>query len=275
MNEIYRYVADIAERGQEAVLVTVVEKAGSAPAVPGTKMLVSPDGSSRGTVGGGELEQRAKTHGLELLALRESGLVKYSLLEGGKVAGAEPLAMLCGGNITLFFEYLGYQAHVYVFGAGHVGAAIARCLADTGCRVTLIDDRDEVVAALQDVESQLTPSYGSPLQNEPVPDGSFFVIATTSHDADLAVLRQVFTSGWHPGYVGLLASKRKAEELVRRLEEELGTAIDRDVLFSPVGLDIGGRSPAEIAIAIAAEIQAVRYGKRGHQHMRIKARRPT
>jgi xanthine dehydrogenase accessory factor len=67
----------------------------------------------------------------------------------------------------------------------------------------------------------------------------------------------------------LIASRRKAPVMTARLKEELGKEIDLSALYSPVGLDIGGASPDEIAISIISELQAVRNNKTGHKHMRL------
>jgi xanthine dehydrogenase accessory factor len=69
----------------------------------------------------------------------------------------------------------------------------------------------------------------------------------------------------------MLASQRKARTLVRRLVQDLGEEVDLSPLYSPVGLDLGGRSPSDIAIAIAAEIQVLQYSKAGHKHLRLEA----
>ena len=268
VDDIYEHILDLRRHGGQAVLVTVVEKEGSAPAPPGAKMLVCADGTTVGTVGGGGLEHAAVSQAAQLLDQKGSQLIKYSLLENGRVADAEPLGMLCGGTISLFYEHLGYEAHVYIFGAGHVGRTLAHYLKNMRCYVIVVDDRPEVALPMESAHRLVTANYGSALEEETVPEGAYFVIGTPSHQADYEVLKRIFTSDWKPCYVGMLASKRKARSLIQRLVEEVENTIDLSVLYSPVGLDLGGRSPDEIAIAIAAEIQALRYGKEGHKHMR-------
>jgi len=66
----------------------------------------------------------------------------------------------------------------------------------------------------------------------------------------------------------MVASKRKAPLMVRQLEEELGGDVNLEILYAPVGLDTGGPTPDEIAISIIAEIQAIRYNKTGHRHLK-------
>jgi xanthine dehydrogenase accessory factor len=272
MNEaIYRRLLELAQMGGEAVLVTVVQKQGSGPQVPGAKMLVEAQGIPLGTVGGGELEQVAGRLAIQLLAERRCDMVTYALLDGGKLAGtqaeAQQLGMVCGGTVTLFYEYLGYQTHIYLFGGGHVGQAVARHLIGSGCYVTVVDERPEI-AAVPGANRLLTADYATALSDEAVPAGAYFLIGTPSHTHDYEMLRRIMTSAWAPRYVGMLGSRKKSEELVRRLREKTADAIDLGALHTPVGLDLGGATPDEIAISIVAEIQALRYGKEGHRHMR-------
>lgn len=271
MDAIYERILELGRRGGEAVLVTVVRKEGSAPANPGTKMLVSAGGVSLGTVGGGALEKAARAKALELLAVRQSEMVTYSMLEGERIAeesDAEALSMWCGGKITLFFEHLGHDAYVYLYGAGHVGSAVAYHLQGTGCYVAIIDDREKVLAETPEVDRRILVPYDQALQDEAVPPGAYFVIGTPAHEADYAVLKRILSADWAPRYVGMLGSRRKSQELTRRVLDELGEETDLSMLYTPVGLDIGGSSPHEIAVSIVAEIQALRYGKEGNQHMR-------
>ena len=271
MNEIYERIVNLIERGDEAMLITVVDKRGSTPASPGAKMLLHADGSTVGTVGGGGLERLATSKAVELLAQRRSLLVTYSLAEDGHVSDAEPISMACGGTISLFYDYLGYQAHIYIFGAGHVGGALAYHLKGSRCRVTLVDPRQDMMTDVDGVTRLVVGEYATALRDEEVREGAFHVIATPSHVFDYDVLHRIFASDWRPRYVGMLGSRSKAASTLQRLVDELGNQVNLDPVYCPVGLDLGGGSPEEIAIAIMAEIQALQYGKTGGQHMRISA----
>lgn len=266
---VYRAILDLRARGGEGVLVTVVEREGSAPAEPGTKMLVGPGGHLVGTVGGGRLEALAVARAQEALRRREGALQRYTLTERGDPddEGA-PTGMLCGGRVALFYEYLGSPLRAYVYGAGHVGAALARVLRLLHAHVVVIDPRADLAALAEGADRTVVAPYATALDGEDVPVGGYFVIATPGHESDYDVLARVLTSSWAPRYVGMVASGRKAAGLVGRLREEHGADIDLGPLYTPVGLDLGGSTPEEIALSIAAEIQAVRYCKAGHRHLR-------
>ncbi len=268
MPTIYEELLELQKSGGESVLVTVVEKEGSGPLPPGAKMLVHRDGRTTGTVGGGELERLATARAGDLLRARQSHLQRYALLDHHQVAEEEEATgMVCGGKVTLFYEYISSGPHLYIFGGGHIGHALAYHLRTLPYYVTIIDDRPGIERSLPAVARVLIADYETALDGKHVPKGSFFVIATPAHAADYLVLRRLIAGDWKPRYVGLLSSHTKATTFIRKLRQELGEKIDFSVLYTPVGLDLGGSSADEIAISVIAEIQAVRYGRLGHRHL--------
>ncbi|MFN3346605.1 MAG: XdhC family protein, partial [Candidatus Bipolaricaulaceae bacterium] len=135
----FQRIAEVMERGEPAVLVTVVEVVGSAPREAGARMLVFPDGRVEGTVGGGALEHHAVHRALELLQNGpQTSLETHELRD---------LGMLCGGRTTLFYEVLRAQPTLAIFGAGHVGKLLAQLArAATPWRILVLDDRQELLA---------------------------------------------------------------------------------------------------------------------------------
>jgi xanthine dehydrogenase accessory factor len=269
VDRIYQALLDVRRDGVEAMLVTVADKQGSAPALPGTKMIVYADGATLGTVGGGALEQMARAKAQELLALRQSGLVNYALTEGGQLTASEPTGMICGGRAALLYEYLGHGLRVVVYGAGHVGKALVDVLRPLPCYLTVVDPRAELIAQSEGANRLITADYTTAFQDEPPPAGGYYVIATPGHAMDYEVLKRLYAASWSPRYVGLVASRAKVSVFVQRLREELGRDLDLRTLYAPVGLDLGGSTPEEIAISISAEILALRHDKAGHKHLRL------
>ncbi len=153
------------------------------------------------------------------------------------------------------------RAHLMLFGAGHVGAAIVRALAELPCRVTWIDERDDMfpseVPANVTVEATDTPEA---LVAQAAP-GTTFLVMTHSHALDLrlsiAILSRVRTlelTDWF----GLIGSDTKRRQFEHRLRER-GIANERiDAMVCPIGLPgIAGKAPAVIAVAVAAQLLAV------------------
>jgi xanthine dehydrogenase accessory factor len=181
--------------------------------------------------------------------------------------------MLCGGKATLFYEFLGSRGNVVIFGAGHVGQALAYHLAPLNFHTTLLDTRKEIIEGIRrdEINAELTADYQNAVREHEGPDDTYCVIATHSHEEDYRVLKAVIEAPWEPTYIGVIASARKARELRRRLQEECRTPIPLETVFMPCGLDTGGPAPHEIAVSVVAEIQSVRFAKSGHRHMRERA----
>jgi xanthine dehydrogenase accessory factor len=252
-------LAEMAAEGRPFVLVTLAEASGSTPQDAGTKMLVDASGLRFGTVGGGRVEQQAIEKARALLAdpaAPSCTLVEWNL--------KRDVGMTCGGTVKLLFE--SHHVHpwrVVVFGAGHVGQALVRCLLLLDCRVVCVDSRREWLDRLPR-ESQLTTL----LRDEPRdyaarlgPD-DYVVCMTMGHRTDFPVLEAIFTAGLEPAYLGVIGSRAKREVLRRELEAAGVPAAAIERLRCPVGLPLGGNQPGEIAVSVAAEILQVRDQRR-------------
>jgi len=262
--ETLRRCLQFLEEGCDVLLITVLQASQGTPGKEGFKLALASDGRRFGTVGGGALEHRALADAQELLRKRKNALISYNLAE---------LGMRCGGEATLAFEYLPARRRFLLFGGGHIGRTLTPMLEALGFRVTVYDSRPEVREALAE-----TPEAGrevvigeytdlSPVR-ERLEAAEFCFIATHGHLHDYAVLKQVLQSGGERRYIGLIGSRSKIRHTRERLAEE-GLAVP-DSLYAPVGLDLGAQSPAEIAVAVAAEVVAVLHGA-GAPHLRDRA----
>jgi xanthine dehydrogenase accessory factor len=249
--DILRAALGALDAGETFALVSVLEVDGSSPASPGQKMLVYPDGRMEGTVGGGSVEVRARDEALAMMARGRGGVLRLHL----DASAPDGIDSLCGGTAVLAVEVAIGGPRVLLCGAGHVGYALARILVELGLVHGVVDPRPEQANA------QRYP-HAAKVVAEPPPDWiarsglsgwSHIVILTHGHALDGATLRAVWDAGF-AGYVGMIGSKRKWAETRGALaasgvpEEWLGR------VHCPVGLPIGARTPAQIAVSIAAEI---------------------
>ena len=264
MVDIYQKINEYRQKGKDLVLVTVTEKEGMGPADVGKKMLVSEDGEAFGTVGGGAIEFYAREKAKVVVKERKSFTEKY-LLCGREVFVDEKevvLPMACGGKATLFYEFVGPKQYVYIFGAGHCGAALAKVLKPLGFHITIIDERQVVIDQLDDsADTKVTSGFVDYIEKNGLRDNAYIVVCTPSHTNDYHVLNKNLEKKYQPAYFGMLCSKRKIAEYLEKAYETFGKAIDLTNFYSPIGLNIGGNSPEEIAISISAEILSVYYGK--------------
>lgn len=266
--DIYEQLSAFRREGIPCMMVTVIAKTGEGPLNVGKKMLVTETDKAFGTVGGGAIEYEARERCRRLLREGSNDLATFVLEEGRVVEDATTLPMACGGTATLFFEYIGADAYVYIFGAGHVGQALSKVLKTMNYFVTVIDHRQEVIDTFQGADRKYCKSFIDFIDEEGIQEGSYVVVCTPSHQYDYNVMDRVFELKLNPRYIGMLCSRQKLKDYLGRTYEKFGQDVDLTNFYSPIGIDTGGGSPAEIALSIAAEILAIRHGKANHNHMR-------
>lgn len=257
--DVFRETILTLESGQPAALVTVVASSGMTPAKPGFKMLVRPDGKTRGSVGGGALEARAVEAGLAAIRDRASARLSFA----GECGGLAELGMVCGGGIELFVDYISPGPEVWVFGGGHVGLAVGELAAFAGFRVTLVDDRPEFADAERApwAHSVMACDFGEAAARAPRGLDSYVVIVTRGHVWDAQVLQQVLSLNPRPYYVGMMGSKPKVKSCLEGLRAKGVSEETLAAVHAPIGLAIGGDSPREIAVSVVAEMVAARNGR--------------
>lgn len=243
--------------GRPYVLATVVETKGSTPRSVGSRMLVFVDGTITGTVGGGALEQQVIDDAVSLVGTSTKGLRTYS----NQVEGAEPA---CGGTITVYLEASAATPRLVVCGAGHVGAAVIRLASGLGWDITVIDPREDgFVQENAEAADRLlrVESFAQGIADLEIAPGGFFLVSTFSHDEDRNALAAALRKD--AAYIGMMGSPGKIAGIMRALGEQGFSDEELAGVYTPVGLDIGGENPAEIAVSIVSEMQMVRYGKSG------------
>lgn len=244
-------LARLSAEGRAAVVVTVLRAQGSTPRDAGAKMVVW-DGGSQGSIGGGHLELEALRVARELLA-GEGGDGAAPVLRD--FALGPSLGQCCGGATTLLFERVAPPRwRVAVFGAGHVGRALVKLLADLPCRVTWIDPRaEEFPVELPAQVERVVPEQAEDAVGD-LPPGADAVVMTHSHQVDFQIVEALLRRP-ELGYVGLIGSRTKRERFMKRLAERGRPPEELARLSCPIGVPgIRGKLPAEIAVAVAAEL---------------------
>jgi xanthine dehydrogenase accessory factor len=237
-------------------LVLVVEAEGSSPARPGAKMAVLPNGKSYGTVGGGSVEVEAVKEAIARFNSGEKGCVRYDLSRDGSL-GSE-----CGGFAVLYFEPVKPARTLWLFGAGHVGKATAKAASLAGWRVVAIDDRPGAASKenVPEASDWICEDYAKAASFVPLRKEDSVVILTAGHLGDEVVMREILKRGIYPEYFGMIGSRNKIAQMFERLKKEGFDENRIKTIRAPIGLNIGTVEPGEIAIAIVAEMLAVRNG---------------
>lgn len=273
MMDIYSKITEIRNNGDKAVLITVTSKEGNSPTDVGKKLLVTSDHNFIGTIGGGSIEHFAINKAKEILKSKTSISENYVLNDKEiKVADDEiKLEMACGGKATLFYEYIGPLERVYIFGAGHCGKEISALLKNMDFFTVLIDDRAELLEiAKNDANKLINSSFADFFEKYNLTSDDYIVVSTPSHKYDYLVLDNIFEKEINPAYFGMLCSRKKIHDYLTDLKQKYPNANLKN-FYSPIGLDIGGDSPKEVAISVVGEILAKHYGKESiNSHMRNK-----
>ncbi len=245
MSILRRWHAALAEQSPVAV-ATLVEGPGL-----GGKLLVTPEDHT-GTVGNEHLDR----------AVVEAA---RGMLEGGRTGMTHfgPRGQRRMEDVTVFIQSFAPPPRMYVFGAIDFASAVARIGKFMGYRVTVCDARavfatrerfpsaDEIVVAWPDEF----------LETAPVDARTVICVLTHDPKFDVPVLKAALKTP--AGYIGAMGSRRTHRNRTARLIEEGVTEEELERVCSPVGLDIGGRTPEETAVAIAGEIVALRTGHSG------------
>lgn len=254
--EIYEQILNAKKANKVYAVATVVKTEGNTPRHPGAKMVVYADGSIDGSVGGGIVEKQAAADCLVAMKTGETMLKTYSAISQ-EVADR---GMVCGNNMTIFIEPGERLPYLYLCGCGHVAQAVLPLAKTLGYYVVAIDARD--ISGYEDAlkpadELHILESFDQIGKLDFVP-GSAFIVCSFSHKTDGDILNVIL--GKEPSYVGMLGGKPKIRALFTKLKENGYSEEQLRQVHAPIGLDIGGEKPAEIAVSIMAEVLAARYG---------------
>lgn len=250
--DLFEELVLLRREGRSLVMATVVSVRGSAPRQVGARMLILRDGAIRGTIGGGPREVQVIEEAAKLFRKGGSRMLSLDFKEG--LDGGE--GPLCGGSMEVFMEKIDPPRRIVLAGAGHVGFFLHKFLRLLDFETVVFDDRPEYANEERFPGAQLhVEPFTRGLTMLSITSNDGIVVVTPEHKYDQEVLKQALET--EAGYVGMIASKRKKKAVFDNLLHE---GVSREQLtrcHSPIGLDIGAESPAEIALAIAAEIISV------------------
>jgi len=240
---------DAIEAGRPVVLATVVSTSRSVPRQAGTKMLIFEDGSSVGTVGGGEMESRVLSEAQDAFATRRPKLLDYALVEPAR---GDP--GLCGGELQIYVEPYMPAHTVLVVGGGHVGRSLTDLANWLGYRTVVIDDRPDRLTpeAMPNADERLVGPIGETLAGLSITEDTSVAVVTRNVDLDLEVIPGLL--GTSARYIGVMGSERRWKELRSRLSEAGVGDAAMERLHAPIGLEIQAETLEEIAVSILSEI---------------------
>ncbi|TDO94712.1 xanthine dehydrogenase accessory factor [Halanaerobium saccharolyticum] len=164
-------------------------------------------------------------------------------------------------KLEVFLEPVVDQPHLTVFGAGHIAEPLVKICSLLDFTITVVDDREEFLNydKFPTADQLLLLDYTDYFASAKIKENDYLVIITRGHQHDYQVLKNVINS--EAAYLGMIGSSRKIKTVYNQLRDDGITEEKLEAVHAPIGLDIGSETPAEIAVAIAAEIIAVRRDK--------------
>lgn len=257
MNVMKSMIKALSE-GKTLVMATIVEVKGDSAISTGSRLFIDDEGNRVGTIGSGAFEYMVLEKAKEVLYTKTPDLIRYDLADP-RDDDAEPDTSETCSQVTVFYEPFLPKLELIIFGASTVGRAIVQKMQGTGFKIYLVDEIRTLgvddVLGIKDAILIEDPMAAIDL----IRPETYVVIATTNLESDYEILKAITELRLTPAFLGLMASSQKVATMKMRLLNETGLSPFQ--LRSPIGLDIGGASPNEIALAIAAQIQSIRYQK--------------
>ena len=237
--------ADAYAGGPPMAIVNVTAAPSNSDVVVGAKLLVRENGDTHGGLGDSVLEAMTVAKARDLMAMGKNDYLRFD------------------DGVECYIEAYTTPPTLVLIGGGHVSNAIVPIAKSVGFRIFVFDDREQFANPERFPEADITMvgDYRNGFDNLPVNANSFVVVATRGHQFDDAAVSGALKTP--ASYVGLLGSKRKT---ILIFEELIRNGFDPEELRrinAPIGLDIGGRTPEEIAISVMSEIIAFRLGGTG------------
>jgi xanthine dehydrogenase accessory factor len=252
--DIYDEVVRLRRLGQKCALATIVQVNGSIPSYESAKLLVREDGSMTGTIGGGCVEAEVWNAAREVMETERPRHLNFSL---GQDAAYDN-GLICGGQLNVFVEPIVPQPRAYIFGAGHISKSLSKVASLAGFATVIVDNREAFAnrERFPDADEVYAQEYEEVFPKLNVRDTSYLIIVTRGHRDDMRVLQWAVTT--NARYIAMIGSKRKVIGVVKELEKEGFPRAAFERVFAPMGFEIGAITPEEIAVAVVAEMIAVR-----------------
>jgi xanthine dehydrogenase accessory factor len=234
--ELLAELMRLKQAGEATAMATIIA---AAQDKPDSKLLVREDGSTTGSLVEKSLEKDIIEAGIEALQDRASKLISF-------------------GTAQVFVAPVFPEPTVFIFGAGHIGYAVAKIARIAGFRIVAIDDRPAYAnkERFPDAEECCVEDPADAVAHLNLNQASYTVIACRGHLEDQRVLEEVLKT--RAGYIGMIGSRKKTKTVFANLLNAGVEEATLERIHSPIGLPIAAETPEDIAISIMAEITDVR-----------------
>ena len=210
-----------------------------------------------GTIGGGKMERDAVADAVSALRTGQKSYVKT--YDGG---GADEETLVCSPHsVDVFCEIFRHEMIAVIAGNGHVGQKMIELCRFLDIYTILFDNQEAYARNDLASECHHCAGYRKALEDADIPEGAYYFIGTDSHENDKEALAGILKK--HPKYIGMLGSRRKVTTVCDALKAEGFESELFEPLYSPAGLGIANKKPAEVAFSIISEMLMLKNGGDG------------
>lgn len=255
---VFQQLAQLEQENRAAALCTIIRSQGSTPRRSGSRMLVYPDGSISGTVGGGELENRVIAQAKEAIQDGKARRLEYNMSDPER---GDP--GVCGGQVEVYVEPILPKPTLVIIGAGHVGKAVVHLAHWLGYHVVVNDDRPEFCTSefIPDADWYLPVKMSELPHHLEINSWTYLVLTTRGSNVDVEGLPALLDTP--AAYIGVIGSQRRWA-IARKQMIENGVSPEKlERVHSPIGLELNAETPEEIAVSIMAEVIMLYQGGDG------------
>ena len=244
--DVFRKIEEVRKNNISAALAIVVNTRGSTPGKTSSKMLIYSNGTIFGTIGGGTIEKDIIEKGKDVIKNGQPKIFEYTL--------DETHGYMCGGYMAVYVEPIKTNKKVIIFGAGHVGKALAKILTLLEYYIIVVDDRAAFANAenIPEANEILVDEFLNAIKRLHLDENTYVVVVTRDHEWDLNITKEIIK--YPVKYIGVIGSKKKADYIIKEVEAYSNNKDWLKKLYMPIGIQIQSITPMEIAISIAAQI---------------------
>lgn len=231
-------IIELLEAGEAFCAATVI--ASGRPDIPaGARAVITAGGAVEAGGWPADVKAALRAPALEALAREQS-----------HTAEAAP-------GLLVFFDALSPAARLLICGAGHIAVPLARFASAAGFSVTVLDDRPDFAAPARFPDCEVTAGdFREEIRAMRQGPAFYAVIITRGHEHDSECLEELLRG--ETAYVGMIGSRRRVGFVLKTMEKKGIPRARLSDVFAPIGVPIGGESPEEIALSIAAELVCAR-----------------
>ena len=249
LNTLENYV----RKGETVGLAMITRADGSSPGKAGSMMVVTSTGRTYGTVGGGAIEKTVTQQGVKCIEMGKGGSFHYGL---NRDPGS--LDMECGGDVDVYIRVFEKKPQLWIIGGGHISKSLYQFSEILNFEVEIFEDREEYASKdrFPKAKNINLGKLEETLSGKSVEGDTYAVVVTRGHRYDQIAVEYLLEKELR--YIGMIGSKNKVKTAFQALREKGFSKAQLDRIYAPVGIDLKGPSPEEIALSIMTEIVVIK-----------------